>query len=245
MSHNKLVEAEFNDHLVTMLNVDAGYVVPTGDDNLFWTQAGLTRTAATDGATDRMLLITGPSGAGKDSLKQSMLGLDDTLAVVTTATTRQQRPNEEDDAYVWMEGWPVDGLPTDDHVEKLVSEHSLIEYDIHHGNMYGLPEASLRATPEGKVPVLDIDIHGVKTIRERLGDEYLVRAVLVTPPSHAELLRRLQDNIRDNQSERLLAAVECIKLAPDLVDLIYVNTYEETYLDSLNMAARNIINYCI
>lgn len=214
-----------------------GHVYPTGYENIFALSDELPEP------TDGILAITGPSGAGKDSLISKLLIHDERLVQVRTATTRVQRPGEDDDAYTWMDQ-NVDGLPTEEYHAWLIEKYGLLEFDFHHGNLYGLPQANVEALADDEqIGVINTDISGIASIKDLLPATGLV-SVLVCPESSDSLIRNMGDS-RDNITERLAVAHTYLQRAPEMVDYVFHNRHTDDIESTLSSIAQTIVNLAL
>lgn len=132
--------------------------------------------------TDSLFILSGPSGAGEDSIID---GLSDKIEVeqVVTTTSRDQRPNEKD-------GVDYHFIPKGE-FEKRIEEDDFFEYaEQDNGNLYGTTLEELqRVASTDKVGVLKVDYKGVETYREKLED---IIAIMVYT-SKDNLAKRIQE----------------------------------------------------
>jgi guanylate kinase len=141
-----------------------------------------------------LIVISGPSGVGKDAVIKRLLELDPNLTYSVSCTTRPPRAGE------------VDGVNyrfvSRDEFERLIREGAFLEYATYDGNLYGTPIAQLDAVREaGHDIVLKIDVQGAEQVRKRAPDAL---RIFLAPPSMDELLRRRQE--RHSESARDQAA---------------------------------------
>jgi guanylate kinase len=130
----------------------------------------------------RLIVVSGPSGAGKDTLIRAALDAIPQLALIASATTRKPREGE------------VDGR---DHVflsreefERWIEEDRLLEWAEYSGNLYGTPKQSVEELLEnGRSVILRIELQGARRIKERRPDAVMV---FVRAPSLEETRRRLE-----------------------------------------------------
>jgi guanylate kinase len=127
-----------------------------------------------------LIVISGPSGVGKDTLIKRLLDLDRNLRYSVSCTTRAPRPNEVDGVdYTFV---------SRERFEQLVDEGAFLEYATYNGNLYGtLAERVERARADGHDIVLKIEVQGAEQVRKRVPDAILI---FVVPPSVDELVRR-------------------------------------------------------
>jgi guanylate kinase len=130
----------------------------------------------------RLIVVSGPSGAGKDTLIRAALDAIPELALIASATTRKPREGE------------VDGR---DHIflsreefERWIEEDRLLEWAQYSGNLYGTPKQSVEELLEnGRSVILRIELQGARRIKERRPEAVMV---FVRAPSLEETRRRLE-----------------------------------------------------
>jgi guanylate kinase len=127
-----------------------------------------------------LIVISGPSGVGKDTLIKRLLELDRNLRYSVSCTTRSPRPNEVDGVdYTFV---------SRERFQKLIDEGAFLEWANYNGNLYGtLTERVERARAAGHDIVLKIEVLGAEQVRERAPDGIFI---FVVPPSVDELVRR-------------------------------------------------------
>ncbi len=171
-----------------------------------------------------LLVLSGPSGSGKDSLIECLerRGLD--LVRVVTLTTRPPRPGEVPGRdYLFVS--PAE-------FERLRAAGELLEYAEVYGHWYGTPKGPVRqALARGKDVLLRVDVQGARTIRKLCPEAVLI---FLTPPSEEELVRRLKARRTESpeELERRLAKVRDELASLPLFDYVIIN-----YPDRLEEAA--------
>jgi guanylate kinase len=129
-----------------------------------------------------VIVLSGPSGAGKDALLAAMKSSGLNLHYVVTNTTRPRRPAE-------VEGEPYHFI-TDAEFERLLSQNEMLEHALVYGHHYGVPKSQVRdALKQGKDVVIKVDVQGARTIKQILPEAVLV---FLMPPSLDELAKRLR-----------------------------------------------------
>lgn len=149
-----------------------------------------------------LIVISGPSGVGKDAVIKRLLELDPDLTYSVSYTTRASRPGE------------VDGVNyhfvSRKEFERLIREGAFLEHAVYDGNLYGTPIAELdEVRAGGRDVVLKIDVQGAEQVRKRAPDAL---RIFLAPPSMDELLRRRQErhseSARDQGARQLIAKDE-------------------------------------
>jgi guanylate kinase len=171
-----------------------------------------------DGAPGTLLvIISGPSGVGKDTiidaLRRGMRHSE--YHYVVTCTTRSRRPGETDGRdYHFLDRRRFLALR---------QAGGLLEANEVHGNWYGTPRAEVqRALAEGRDVILKIDVQGAQEVKERVADALLV---FVVPPSLEALFQRLRSRATESADELEIrqrnAAIELAR--QDDYDYVVVN----------------------
>jgi len=129
-----------------------------------------------------LVVLSGPSGAGKDAVLTRMKELGYPLEYITTVTTRPQRANERDNVdyhFISMERF-----------QEMISGKELLEWANVYGNWYGVPkEAVKQALDKGQDVILKVDVQGAATIKKILPQAVFI---FLIPPSREELATRLK-----------------------------------------------------
>jgi guanylate kinase len=128
-----------------------------------------------------VIVLSGPSGAGKDAVLGAMRARGIKAEYVVTNTTRARRPIE-------AEGHPYHFVSKAE-FERLLQAGEMLEHAEVYGNYYGVPKAPVRQTlAEGRDVLIKVDVQGALTIKKMLPGAVLV---FLMPPSLEELSRRL------------------------------------------------------
>lgn len=136
----------------------------------------------------RLIVVSGPSGAGKDTLIGDALGAIPELSLIASATTRKPRPGE-------VEGRDHVFLSREE-FERWIDEGRLLEWAEYSGNLYGTPKQSVEDLLEkGRSVILRIELQGARQIKERRPDAELV---FVRAPSLEETRRRLESRATES-----------------------------------------------
>jgi len=137
-----------------------------------------------DKASEKILIITAPSGAGKTSVTNHLLKLFPQLGFSVSAATRQKRDNETDGVdYYFM---------SLEEFKQKIQNNEFVEWEmVYEGKYYGTLKMELqRIWDNNKVPVLDIDVKGAIHVQQQFPEKTL--SIFIEPPSIEELKRRLQ-----------------------------------------------------
>ena len=173
--------------------------------------------SATPPTGERPLLVvlSGPSGVGKDAVLERMRRLGSPYHFAVTATTRPMREGER-------EGEPYHFVPRPE-FERMIAHGELLEWAEVYGNLYGVPRAQVeRALSEGRDVLVKVDVQGAMTIRGLVPDALLV---FLAPPSMDELTRRLTSRGTEAEEamKRRLREAEAEMEAAELFDHVVVN----------------------
>ena len=139
-----------------------------------------------------LVVISGPSGVGKDTVIRRLLELDSNLVYSVSGTTRRPRPGEKpDENYTFL---------TRDQFEKLVQRGAFLEHATYNGNLYGtFRDRVEQARDAGRDMVLKIDVQGADQVRRLMPDAILI---FVVAPSEEELVRRQEERGSDSPQDR-------------------------------------------
>jgi guanylate kinase len=167
-----------------------------------------------------LIVLSGPSGAGKDAvlIRMKELGYP-LLEYITTVTTRPRRASERDDVdyhFISVERF-----------QEMISRKELLEWANVYGNWYGVPkEAVKQALDKGRDVIVKVDVQGAATIKKILPQAVFI---FLIPPSREELTIRLKQRHTEsafNLALRLKTAEEEIKKLP-LFDYVVLNRRDE------------------
>ena len=128
-----------------------------------------------------LVVLSGPSGVGKDSVLARLAEKGLPFRRVPTVTTRPQRPGERDGIdYCFLK---------DEEYDRLLASGGLLEHAEVYGLRYGVPKAPIReALARGEDVVVRVDVQGAATLRQLLPEAVLV---FLAPASLEELEGRL------------------------------------------------------
>jgi guanylate kinase len=168
-----------------------------------------------------LIVISGPSGAGKDSVIKRMKTRDLPIYFVVTATTRLRRDYEVhgvDYFFISMAEF-----------KDMIVKGELLEYAKVYGDYKGIPKEQVRqALASGKDVILRIDVQGAATIREICPQALLI---FLTTENEEELIRRLElrnTETKEGIKTRLKTARKELK---QIKEFDYVVTNRDCHLD--------------
>lgn len=129
-----------------------------------------------------LIVLSGPSGVGKDSVLNRMKARGLPFHFVVTATTRARRPAEVDGQdYFFV---------SSDEFARMIEADELLEYAIVYNDYKGIPKQQVRdALTSGKDVIMRIDVQGAATIRKLIPDAVLI---FLTTDSEEDMVLRLQ-----------------------------------------------------
>jgi guanylate kinase len=162
-----------------------------------------------------LVVITGPSGVGKDSVIAEMARQGGSFHFVVTATNRKQRPDEVDGVdYIFV---------STEEFERMVRADELFEYAVVYDQYKGVQKAQVRrAFGRGQDVVMRLDVQGARVIQDRIPG---TTTVFLAPTSVQDLEGRLQRRGVDTPEQiarRLETATAEIALA-DTFGYVVVN----------------------
>ena len=165
--------------------------------------------------TPLLIVLSGPSGAGKDAVIKKLKESGYPLEYITTVTTRPRRDTERDKVdyhFVSVEKF-----------QEMVESKELLEWANVYGNWYGVPKPSVKqALDKGQDTVIKVDTQGAATIKKILPGAVFI---FIVPPSMVELTKRLEQRQTESSPElalRLKTAEEEMKQLP-LFDYMVFN----------------------
>ena len=151
-------------------------------------------------STPLLVVVSAPSGAGKSTLCDNVRAALPSASRAVTCTTREPRDGEADGVDYYFLG--------EEEFLARVERGEFLENAVVHGNHYGVLKSELRAKLAGGSDVLlNIDVQGAATLRERAATDPVLSRSLVTvflrPPSLEELEQRLRG--RGTDSDEVIA----------------------------------------
>jgi guanylate kinase len=139
-----------------------------------------------------VIVVTGPSGAGKGTLEAELVRRIPVLELAVSATTRERRRGEEDGREYWF--------ISDEEFDRRVREGEFLEWVPYvSGNRYGTLRSEIgRIHASGRIPLLDLEIEGALTVRDEVPGSV---TIFIDVPTFAELERRLRERATESAGE--------------------------------------------
>jgi len=147
-----------------------------------------------------LIIISGPSGVGKDTVVNRYLQKNQNYVLSVSATTREPRAGEHDGVHYFYE--------SREEFSKKIKNGDMLEYAEYNGNFYGTPADNVeKMRAEGKNVILVIEVKGAKKVKKLCPEAVLV---FIMPPTVEELRNRLKNRGTEAQEvvdERMRVAV--------------------------------------
>lgn len=172
-----------------------------------------------------LIVLSAPSGAGKDTVLNRLTENRDDIKVSVSMTTRKKRQGEIDGIhYYFVER---------DYFQKKIDENKMLEFAEYAGNFYGTPKEPVdEMLSNGKAAILKIEVQGAEKIKKLYPD---VISIFLMPPSIRVLEERLRArNTEDEETinHRLVIAREEMKKAPEY-DYVVINDTVENAVSGI------------
>ena len=134
-----------------------------------------------------LVLLSGVSGAGKDTIKKELIARMDNVESLPSFTDRAPREND-------IPGKTYNFVSTEE-FEAMIARGELYEYSAHHDHYYGTSRKLLNEKLQnGKIIVKDIEVNGVENLLKLLGNDTKIVTIFLKVPKE-ELRRRLENRI--------------------------------------------------
>lgn len=138
-----------------------------------------------------LIVLSGPSGAGKNSVMNAVFPTIPNLKYSVSVTTRPPRKGEVEGVDYFFR--------TEEEFDDLIHQDKLLEHATFVGYRYGTPkDFVMEQIAAGNTVIMDIDIQGARQIRLKMPEAVLV---FLLPPTRRELERRLHQRGSDDKAE--------------------------------------------
>ena len=168
-----------------------------------------------------LVVISGPSGVGKDSVIQRMKERRLPFHFVVTATTRRQRTGERHGVdYFFV---------SHDEFAEMIEQGELLEYAIVYNDYKGIPKEQVRQALSSSMDVvMRVDVQGAATVSELSKDAVLI---FLTTQNEAELERRLRSRKTETPEGLKLRIATARQELKRIKEFDYVVVNRENHLD--------------
>jgi guanylate kinase len=167
-----------------------------------------------------IIVVSGPGGVGKSTIVEALVRRDDRLWLSRSWTTRERRPGEAADAYVFV---------TREQFQQRITNNGFLEWTEFIGNMYGTPNPE---APIGRDIVLEIEVDGASQVKKMHPDAVLL---FVLPPTREEQRARLQGrgDVEQKVEQRLQKAEDEEPIGKALADYVLINDDLSATIDEM------------
>lgn len=168
-----------------------------------------------------LIVLSGPSGVGKDTVLQRMKERNMPFHFVITATTRPKRENEvHGKDYFFV---------SKDEFARMIEADELLEYAIVYNDYKGIPKQQVReALASGQDVVMRIDVQGATTLRKLAAQALLI---FLTTASEEEMVSRLKARKSENSEGLALRIATARQELKRIDEFDYVIVNSDFHLD--------------
>ena len=186
---------------------------------------------------NKVIIFSAPSGAGKSTIVNHILGLHPELEFSISATSRSPRGNEQNGKEYYFF--------TSEQFRQMIAEDKFIEYEeVYAGSFYGTLKSEIeRIWAKGHSIIFDIDVKGGVNLKRIFGDNAL--SILIQAPSVEVLRSRLEGRGTDTPEaieKRLSKAMSEMEFADGKFDYILINDNLETAFSEAEKVIGDFLN---
>ena len=184
-----------------------------------------------------LVVVSGPSGSGKDTVVSRLMAQHPEIEISVSATTRDKRPGEQEGVNYYYLTVPA--------FEQKIADGEILEYTQYCGNYYGTPRQPVEDWMEqGHDVVLEIEVKGGAQVK-RLMPECV--SIFILPPSMKVLEKRLRGRGTEEEEtiqKRLAKAREEIPHAKDYDYIVYNDALEDAVSDLRAIIQAEKLRFC-
>lgn len=168
-----------------------------------------------------LIVISGPSGSGKDTVVRRMQERGLKFHFVVTATTRPRRPDEVHGKDYWF--------VSREEFAKMIQQNELIEHAKVYADEKGVPRAQVKqALATGQDVIMRLDVQGAETVRKLVPEALLI---FITTESEEELVQRLEERKTESPDDLAIRIATARKELKRLEAFDYVIVNHDERLD--------------
>lgn len=174
----------------------------------------------------KLIVIVAPSGSGKTTIAQKLLGDFPCIRFSVSATTRSPRKGEQEgNDYFFLSKTEFD---------EIIEKNGFLEWEVYSGNHYGTLRSEVdKLMKSGYFPLLDVEVKGALNVKNLYGSD--CASIFIQPPSIEELKRRLIK--RGSETKESLA----LRLKRAEQDLPHANKFDYVVInDDLQTAYKQV-----
>lgn len=176
-----------------------------------------------------LIVISGPSGSGKDSICERLKEYKDDFWVSVSCTTRKPRPGEEDGINYFF-------ISKDEFKDK-IEKDDFLEYAYYEGNYYGTPKSKIQDyLNEGIDVILVIEVQGALKVKHKVPEAIFI---FIMPPTMKDLIIRLKKRGTENNNKIIDRFKKAYKEINELSKYNYVVVNDE--IDNASRKVNSII----
>ena len=176
-----------------------------------------------------LIVLSGPSGSGKDSICERLKEYNDNFWVSISCTTRKPRKGEEDGVNYYFK--------TKDEFEKLIKEDDFLEYAKYNDDYYGTPRSKVNNyLNKGIDVILVIEVQGALKIKHIMPEATFI---FIMPPTMKDLVLRLKKRGTETDDKILMRFKKAYQEINELTKYNYVVVNDE--LDKATKKVNSII----
>lgn len=180
-----------------------------------------------------IIVVSGPSGVGKDAVIKRLMEVRENIHFVVTATTRGKRPGEVDGKDYFF--------TSKEEFLSMIERHELLEYAMVYGDYKGIPKQQIRDhMAKGLDIVLRVDIQGAATLRRLLRNSAVF--VFLVAESEDALVKRLIDRKTETKETLLVRIATAREEVRHMGEFDYVVVNREGELENSVKLVESIID---